>query len=206
MDETKGSPEERVRAACDAHDYRGACTLALDAYGSELLAFLCARLRAQSDGEEAFSIFTEDLWKALPTFTFRCSVRGYMYTLARNAANRYAVAPHNRQGRHLPVTGHDLTSVLVHRVRSATHAYQKTEIKERVRALREQLSDEDQLLLILFIDRALPWREIAMVMHARGDELEAEELERETARLRKRFSRVKSELRELAANEGLIEL
>lgn len=205
MPETKDDPEQQIRAACAAQDHNRASTLALEAYGPELMAFLCARLRAQSDGEEAFSLFAEDLWKALPTFGFRCSVRAYMYTLARNAANRYAVAPHNRRGRHVTVTGRDSLSALVDRVRSATHVYQRTETKDRIRALREALPDEDQLLLILYIDRALPWREIAMVMHERGDQLEPDELERESARLRKRFERVKSELKELAAKDGLLD-
>jgi RNA polymerase sigma-70 factor, ECF subfamily len=51
----------------------------------------------------------------------------------------------------------------------------------------------------------LPWNEIALVLHE-GDSvpLAGEVLARESARLRKRFERVKAELKALAVAEGLI--
>jgi DNA-directed RNA polymerase specialized sigma24 family protein len=88
MTEAHDDAEPSIRAAWDAQDFQSAATRALEAYGQEILSFLIARLRAASDGEEAFSIFAEDFWKGLPGFGSRCSVRGWMYTLARNAANR----------------------------------------------------------------------------------------------------------------------
>lgn len=196
--------EQAVKDACSAQDFALATARAFEAYGPEILSFLIARLRSESDAEEAFSMFAEDLWKAMPAFAFRCSARGYLYTLARNAANRYALSPHKRAARNLPLSAHASVSALLDRSRSATQAHQRTDVKDRIRALRDQLDEDDQLLLILHIDRNLPWREVAMVMHEQGPQLEAELLERECARLRKRFERVKGELKALAQKEGLL--
>jgi RNA polymerase sigma-70 factor (ECF subfamily) len=196
--------ETAIREACEARDFGLATTRAFEAYGSEILSFLIARLRSHTDGEEAFSMFAEDLCQALPAFEFRCSVRGYLYTLARNAGNRYATAPHNRRERNLPVSAQASLSAVVERARSATAAHKRTEVRDKVRALRERLPEEDQTLLILHVDRALPWNDIAMVMQEHGRELSAEALARESARLRKRFERVKAELKAMAIDEGLI--
>jgi len=196
--------EASIAQACAAQDFGRAATCALQVYGPEILSFLVARLRTQSDGEEAFAMFAEDLWKGLPAFAFRCSARGYLYTLARNAANRYSVSPHQRKDRHQNVSGNASLSVMIDRARSATEAHRRTAVKDRIRALREQLPDDDQTLLILHVDRALPWREIAMVMAEEGEPLEGEALDRESARLRKQFERVKRQLKELAIKEGLL--
>lgn len=193
--------ENAVREACSHKDYQSATTRAFEAYGQEILSFLIARLRSVSDGEEAFAIFAEDLWRALPGFDFRCSARGYLYSIARNAANRFATAPHRRPARNLRISEHPSALALAERVRSATLAYRRTELKDKVRALRERLSEEDQMLLILHVDRRLPWREIAMVLR---EPLPGELLERECARLRKRFERVKVELKAMAEEQGLL--
>jgi RNA polymerase sigma-70 factor (ECF subfamily) len=73
-----------------------------------------------------------------------------------------------------------------------------------MRALRERLDPEDQTLLILHVDRALTWPEIALVLHDEAAPLEGAEHGRAAARLRKRFERVKAEFRRLAREEGLL--
>ena len=196
--------EEAIREACAQSDFGLATTRAFEAYGSEILSFLISRLRNQSAAEEAFSMFAEDLCQALPAFEFRCSVRGYLYTLARNAGNRYASAPQNRRERNLPVSVDGSLSALVEKARSETAAHRRTEVKDKVRELREQLPEADQTLLILHVDRALAWSDIAMVLNDGGAPLEGEALTRESARLRKRFERVKGELKALAIAQGLI--
>jgi RNA polymerase sigma-70 factor (ECF subfamily) len=201
--ESHAAVHESVRAACAAGDFQRAATQAFETYGPEVLSFLSTRLRSEAAGQDVFSMFAEDLWRGLPAFNFRCSVRGWLYTLARNAANRYAVAPHNRRARHAPATDHPFLSVLIQRAHATTQLHQRSEVKSKVRALRERLPLEDQTLLILHIDRGLPWRELALVMHDGGPELDGDALTREAARLRKRFERLKSELRELARAEGL---
>jgi RNA polymerase sigma-70 factor (ECF subfamily) len=204
MSEPNAETEEAIRAALEAQNLPAAATRALEAYSQEILSFLVARLHSKSDADEAFSMFAEDFWKGLPSFGFRCSVRGWMYAVARNAGNRYASSPERRPARNLTLSAEGSASQLVDRVRSATEVHLRTDVKDKVRALRERLDPEDQTLLILHVDRGLAWRELAMVMHADGERLEGGELERETARLRKRFERVKAELKELATKEGLL--
>lgn len=205
MAQTNTVAEEAIRRAWEAHDLNAAATLALEAYGLEILSFLTARMRSVSDAEEAFSMLAEDLWKGLPGFAFRSSTRGWMYALARNAANRYATAPQRRPARNVPLSRDGVLSALIERARTATQLHQRTDVKDKIRALRERLPQEDQALLILHVDRNLPWREIAMVVHERGEELADTALDREAARLRKRFERVKAELKTMAIAEGLLQ-
>lgn len=196
--------EAAIRAAWEARDFHAAATLALELYGPEIYSFVNARLRSANEADEAFSLFSEDLWRGLPGFEFRSTVRGWLYALARNAANRHAAAPQRRAARNVPLSVEGAIDALVQRSRSETQMHQRTEVKDRMRALRERLPIEDQTLLILFVDRNLPWREIALVMNDQGERLESLELTREAARLRKRFERVKGELRAMAIAEGLL--
>jgi RNA polymerase sigma-70 factor, ECF subfamily len=206
VSEPTADVEETIQDAFRAGDYARAATRALEVYGPELLSFLIARLRSESDGEEAFAMFAEALWKGLPSFELRCSVRCYLYTLARNSAARYASSPHNRRKRHVSLASENgALAALIDGARSATQLHKRTDVKSKVRALRDGLAADDQLLLILYIDRALPWREVAMVMNEQGETLDEHALAREAARLRKRYERVKAELKALAQREGLLE-
>jgi hypothetical protein len=65
-----------------------------------------------------------------------------------------------------------------------------------VTALPEQLAPEDQAILILRIDRKLPWLDVVRAL-AGEDELPDAELSRRSATLRKRFARIKSDLKKL---------
>jgi RNA polymerase sigma-70 factor (ECF subfamily) len=77
-----------------------------------------------------------------------------------------------------------------------------------MRALREKLEPDDQMLLILRVDRQMEWRDLALVMSEEADPSAArpddDVLDREAARLRKRFERAKSELKRLAKESGLL--
>ena len=196
-------PEAAIRAAHRAQDFHAAATRALDAYGHEIITFLFARLRNPSDGQDAFSMFVEDFWKSLPGFEFRCSTRVWMYTLARNAGIRVGNAGHRKREVELePLLRHPV-SALVAQARTETNIHLRTAVKDRLRVFREQLDPDDQTLLILHVDRALPWREVALVM-LQAEHAEPAVLAREAVRLRKRFERVKAELKTLARREGLI--
>ena len=191
--------EQRIRDAHATGRLDLAATLTLETYGPEVLSFLSSRLRSPSDARETFSMFVEDLWIGLPAFAFRCSMRTWAYTIARNAAARYVVAPEQRIERSY---GSEISQLAEH-LRSATDVYQKTELKDRFRVLRERLEPDDQMLLVLRVDRELPWRDLALAMT--GDvELDEPSIERESARLRKAFERVKDQLRALAQREGLL--
>lgn len=203
MSDRDRDEDDAIRRAFDAGDLELAATRALEVHGSEILSFLVARLRNMSEGQEAFSMFAEDLWRGLPTFGWRCSIRTWAYALARNAANRHVAVAQRRPERNLALSQHQSISQAVDRVRSATQIHQRSDVKDRVRALREQLEPDDQMLLLLRVDRDLSWRDTAIAMSGELD-LDDAAIEREAAKLRKRFERVKTDLRRMAEEAGLL--
>jgi RNA polymerase sigma-70 factor (ECF subfamily) len=204
MVETRADVEQGIRAAIAAQDFQTAATQALEAYGREIISFLFARLRNSNDAQDAFSIFVEDFWRSLPSFGFRCSMRVWMYTLARNAGIRHGKAAYRKRELNLSSVLRDSVSALIDHARTETQVHLRTAARDKLRAFREQLDPDDRMLLTLHVDRALPWRDVAMVLLPDGERLESRVLDREATRLRKRFERVKAELRVLAKREGLV--
>jgi RNA polymerase sigma-70 factor (ECF subfamily) len=88
-------------------------------------------------------------------------------------------------------------AALTAQVRETTLVHLRTDVKDRVRALRARLAPDDQTLLVLRVDKDLGWRDIALV--ELGDDAPTAVLDRVAATLRKRFERVKQRLRELVA-------
>lgn len=203
MSDAPSENEQKIRAAFEAGQLEAAATATVEAYGDEILSFLISRLRNVSDAQEAFAMFAEDLWIGLPKFGWRCSMRTWAYLLARNAGTRYATAPQRRPGRNLALPRTGTMSNVVERMRSATAIYKQTDVKDRFRALREQLSADDQMLLVLRVDRDMAWRDLAITMGGNA-EMDDEEITRESARLRKVFERIKRDLKAMAEKEGLL--
>lgn len=196
--------ESEIRARCDRADWTGAVETALRGYGAEIFGFLHAFNRNEQDTSEVFSLFSERVWRGLPAFAWGCSFRTWAYAIARNAALSYRQQAKRRdRGRVQLATGSGLANV-VDEVRTATVSYLRTQTRSRIAALRESLSEEDQMLLSLRLDRQLQWSELARVLREGEGEPGEEELKRESARLRKRFQAVKERLTELARREGLL--
>ncbi|MGE3766565.1 MAG: RNA polymerase sigma factor [Kofleriaceae bacterium] len=194
---TEMDPEAPIRAACGAQDWSRAATLVVELYGRELLEFLVATARSEVDGAEAFSIFTEQLWTSLPKFRWAASARTWCYTLARRALARVRRDPHRKSDRAVAIDDAPVAA-MVQKVRTDTLSYLRSAVKDRVVTLRDQLDPDDQALLILRIDRKLSWREVAMAFADEDDEpLDPAELGRRSAAMRKRFERIKDELRRL---------
>jgi RNA polymerase sigma-70 factor, ECF subfamily len=183
-----------------AQSYDRAATLALHHYGPELYGFLVNLMSDEHVAGEVFAQASEDLWRGLAGFASQCSVRTWMYVLARHAASRYRRSPWNRGGR----SGDSAIDELVADARSRTAPWLRTEVKDRWRALREALDPDDRALLVLRVDRNLEWADVARVMLDAERPQEAE-LQREAARLRKRFQLLKDELRVKAIASGLVE-
>src|SRR5215510_11859808 len=72
-------------------------TLAIESYGPEILSFLEMMLRNHADASDAFAQGCEDLWKGLPRFEGRSSLKTWFYTLARHAASRLRRSSHQRR-------------------------------------------------------------------------------------------------------------
>jgi RNA polymerase sigma-70 factor (ECF subfamily) len=198
----RSASEHTIRSAFDAGRLEGATKATLEAYGAEIASFLSLRLRRSSDTQEVYSMFAEDLWSSLPKFAWRCSMRTWSYTLARNAAARYLAAQSRYAGRITSVSCLDrLPQEPEHP--STPIAYLRTSVKDHFKRLREELEFEDQTLLVLRVDRGMSWRDLAITML--GDSgADDPTVDRESARLRKAFERVKVELRRLAVRDGLI--
>jgi len=197
------SDEEReLRRAWDDGDFRAVTTMALERYGPEICGVLAARLRSTSDAADVFSLFAEDLWRGVPRFQWRCSLRSWAYRIARNAAVRWSIAGQRRPDRNVSMEQGGVYE-LAERVRSSTLAHLRTEVKSEVRRLRDELPELDQMLIILRIDKALEWHEIAAALS--DEDLDADATKREAARLRKRFQIATGRLRELARERGILD-
>ena len=196
--------ESAMRRLFDEGRMHDVATEALETYGPEILSFLLAQLRDESAAREVFSEFSERLWRGLSGFEWKCPLRAWAYTLARNAAVSFKTAADRKPGRNIPLSEAKELSRIVDAVRSRTAVHLRTETKNRIRELRERLSDEDQALIILRVDREMSWREVAIVMCEKESPSDLE-LEREATRIRRRFFEAKERLREMAEKEGLIE-
>lgn len=171
----------------------GAATLAIRTYGPEIMGLLLALHHDAADADDAFARFAIDLWRGLPAFEERSSIRTWAYVLARHASAK------QRRGMRREV--HDsaaLENAIAH-VRTDTQEILRTPSRDRIARLREELAPEDRLLLVLRVDRDLPWLECARILSDEGDDTET--LDRVSARLRQRFQAVKEKLRKAAASE-----
>jgi RNA polymerase sigma-70 factor (ECF subfamily) len=194
--------EEQIRRLCKAGDYRTAATLLLERYGAEILSLLCSRLGSDGNGRDVFGMFCEDLWRALPAFEFRCSARTWAYVLARHAELRFRAEPQRRPDRNLPLL--EEVQQLVAGVRTSTSPYRHTQVQRRLSALRRRLAEQDELILLLRVDRALSWREIAHVFLPSDEAANDRAVQREAARLRQRFQAIKQRLRDWVEQDGLL--
>lgn len=186
--------EAEIRAHVDAARWNDAATLAIFAYGSELLAFLRAMTSSSVEAEDVFSELCERLWLRLPQFEWRCPCRTWAYTLARNLARDRLEQRATRDRRLLPLC--DVRSeALVAAVRSTIERTPAAD-DPRLAVLRSLLDEDERAMLVLRVELDLPWVEVARIL---GEHDEAA-LPRTAARLRKQFERVKQRARRVYAD------
>ncbi len=186
--------EERIKELLAAGDHRGAATEALRAFGPKILGYLQALLRDEADASDAFSVFAEHLWRGLPGFRFESSLKTWCFKLAWNAALNLKDEAWRRRGRRFE-TGE--ASRMAEEIRTRTGVKVERQ-RAALEALRAELTDEEQTLLVLRLDQQLTWDEIAEVMAREGDSPDA-------ATLRKRYERLKDKLAKLVKERGLKE-
>lgn len=181
--------EAELRSACDAQRWEHAATLAIRGYGPELLGYAAAILRDPHQAEDVLASVCEQLWTALPRFAWQSTFRTWAYAITRNAC----ISQLRGTRAKVLVTSAALEAV-AQELRTQTASYLRTTTKDRLAQIRAALDPDDQTLLILRVDRQLPWRDIAQVFEgeAAGDEA----LAKRAAALRKRFERLKLELRD----------
>lgn len=192
-----------MRRLCDAGDLRAAVTTTIRDLGPEVAGFLVVLTRDHTDAGDIFADVCVRIWKSLGTFRWQCSLRTWVYVLARRA---FAAHRRDRQAwreRHLRISEVPEIDELIVEVRTTTLARMHGEPQTRAQRLREHLSPDEQTLLTLRLDRELEWREIARVLAEGGaDEPSEDELLREAASLRKQYERLKDRLKRLAADDA----
>jgi RNA polymerase sigma-70 factor (ECF subfamily) len=196
--------EREIRRRLDRGDHAGAATQAIRGYGAEIYGFLVTFHRDEEDAAEVFSIFSERLWRDLPGFQGGCSFRTWAYVLARHSSLNYRRDARRREKRQRPLPEGSELSEIVDQVRSETASYLRSERRARFTALRESLPPEDQVLLVLRVDRGLAWSDLALVLRDGEGPLGQDERKREAARLRKRFQLLKERLLELGRRAGVV--
>lgn len=184
--------EREIRRLCEAGDPDAAIARALEGYGPELYGFLVGLAGDVDRAGDAFGAACERLWRALPAFRWECTFRVWAYTVARNEHYRALRAGR----REVPLSEAPAVTAIAARVRTATPAYQRTDVKDAFARIREALAPEDHMLLGLRLDRKMAWNDIARILGSG----EAGALAREAATLRKRYERLKLRLRALAAD------
>jgi len=187
--------EAEVARLLESNDLRSAAAAIVRGYGPAILAYLAALAREEDRADDAFSQFCEDLWRGLPHFRRDASVRTWVYKLAWHAWLRNEREPYRRRGR--PLATEEMCR-LAAEVRSTTALHLRSEVKDAVARLREQLTPAEQSLLVLRIDRGLSWSDVASVMSTPEEHLDAQTVA-------KRFQHVKARLRKLAEDAGLLE-
>jgi RNA polymerase sigma-70 factor (ECF subfamily) len=190
--------EVRIRDLRASGDLRAAAATAVSGYGPEVLGFLDTVLRDHEAAREVFSQACDDLWRGLPSFEGRSSMRTWFYVLARHAASRRRRV-FRRERRCGPLS--EVADGLAAHSRAATPWYLGTTARRGVRAIRDALPDSDRALLVLRVDRQLSWLDIALIFAPKVD---GTAHTRVAARLRKRFQSIKADIRERALRDGLV--
>jgi len=187
--------EGRIAYELDRGALSQAATEAVRGYGPQILGYLRALLPDEGAADEAFSQFSEDLWKGIEHFHRESSFKTWAYTIAWNAARRLLRDPYRRRKDRLRTSE---AIQIADGVRSLTSAYRARAANDSLVKLRERLRPDEQTLLILRFDRELTWKEIARVLSPTRGPVD------ETL-LRKRFERLSAKLRKLAEKEGLLD-
>ena len=194
--------EAEIRRLCESGQTRAAVTLAIRDYGPEVVGFLVVLTRDPADAGDVFADVCVRIWKSLGSFRWQCSLRTWLYVIARRAYSAHQRERQQWRDRHIRISDVPEIDELIMRVRTTTLARLRGEPQTRAQRLREQLTPDEQSLLTLRLDRGLEWREIARVLaDGSDDEPTDDELGREAAALRKRFERLKERLKRLAAED-----
>jgi RNA polymerase sigma-70 factor, ECF subfamily len=195
--------EQEVRRLCEEGAIVAATAAAIRAYGPEILGFLAAQHRGGEDADEVFSIWSERLLRGLPGFGWASSLRTWAYTLARHASINFVRGRRARARRERPAEETEI-AVVEQQVRTETPAFQRTEAKSKLAAIRDALPPDERMLLVLRVDKRLEWKDLARVMLGDDGDLTEAAIAKEAGRLRKRFQILKEKLFEAGKRAGIL--
>ena len=170
----------------------------LKAHGAEVFGYLCAMLRSEQAADEAYAAFCEDVLHGADGIRDAERERAWVFTVARHAALK-----HLRGERQVPSPLEVRSDDGRLAARHSAPVFRPT-VERTVSRLRDGLPPDDQTLLVLRLERDLSWQEVAEVLH--GGPLHGDDRTRAAAALRKRFERLKNELKARAEALGLDEI
>jgi RNA polymerase sigma-70 factor, ECF subfamily len=178
------SVSERILVLVAAGATAEAATEAIRGFGPPVLRYVRTMLPNEADANDAFSIWAESLWSALPHFRGESSLRTWSLRIAHHAV--CAILDQGWRRRVRPfATGE--ASRLAKTLRTATAVYRDRQ-RRKLDAAITRLSPDEQTLLALRIDQALSWEEIAEVLSAQGTRLEPKTLAKRYERLKRQLA------------------
>jgi len=181
-----GSCEDEVRARLSAGDGPGAAGVLFRALGPEIAGYLAAASRDGEAAHEAYARTQEAVLKGLPGWDGRASLRTWVYVVARSHLARVRRDEARRARWWTPLEHHPEA---LERSAPRPTTRPSTSRLDEVGRLRALLGPEDREMLVLRIERDLPWEAIARIFL--GESVTPERERREAARLRKRFSAIR---------------
>jgi RNA polymerase sigma-70 factor (ECF subfamily) len=185
--------DDEILALIARGERDAAATAIIRTHGPDVADYLRAVLRDEDLAADAFSLFAEWVWAALPKFRGRSSLRTWCFGVAWNAQQKVLSQAWRRRRRRLRS---DEMSQLAAEVMSSTTSRPTSEL-DRFAELRRNLKPEEQALLTLRIGQRLEWSDIAIVLAGSRRPASA-------VALRKRFERIKARLGQMAHERGLV--
>jgi RNA polymerase sigma-70 factor (ECF subfamily) len=171
--------EAKLRDLIVARQLQEAASLAIRAYGPEILGYIHSVTIDPVAASDIYSQFAEDFWTGLSTFEPRAMVRTWAFRVARSAIARYFRDPYRRKGRRLN-TG-ELDDLVAETTQNFFSCH--TPPEDKVARLRQLLSPEERELLHLRVDREMSWNAVVEIT---GDT---------PAAARKKFQRIREKVR-----------
>ena len=192
--------ETDIRGLIEGGELNAAMEGTLEAYGTALYGYIFSLARDHQVAEEVFQMASVDIWRGLEGFSWRSALKTWCFTVSRNAWLRYSRSPHRR--RFDPLTTDAQRNLIARATRSATQQWRRTESKHWLWEVVERFDAEDQQLFRLRLMHKMAWKEIARLIYEEpGAPLDDDQIKRRSARLRKRYNRLKEELRDARAEQ-----
>lgn len=184
-----------IRGLVRSSEPTSATAAALRVYGSEIFGFLVGALDDSHRAREVYGATSDLVTQGLPSFTWSCTLRTWMYAMAR-VAIRQRASSRDLTARAESSESGKRDSPPFPRLRP----YRVAAVRRAASFLRRTLSIEDREILVLRVDRRLSWRELALT--SIGTTASELDVSAEESRLQERFRRIRTSLARSAARYG----
>src|SRR5687768_6704214 len=145
-----------VHESLAAGDVAGAASTLFRALGPEIAGYLAASCRDAETAGEAYARTQEATLRGLPGFDGRASLRTWLYVVARSQLVRVLRDDARRARRCTPLDHHPEAW---DRAAPQPTTQPSASRFDELHRLRATLSEEDRELLVLRVERDLPWDE-----------------------------------------------